>query len=107
MADSPKTGEVRARPESELILPLGKKPRLDGRKSQKNGSKRSKMRRQKESGIPEPCSADDVLWRDVIAAVGQDVVDKAAGDETDFDSPFEYHQEVELEIAYLCSSGKS
>ena len=107
MTDSPKTGEVHALPENEVLLPLGKKPRLNGRKSQKNESKRAKIRRQKESGVPEPCSADDVLWRDIIAVIGQDALDKAAEDETDFDSPFEYHQEVELEIVSLCSNGKS
>jgi hypothetical protein len=105
--NSPQTGEVHALPENEVLLPLGKKPRLNGRKSRKNESKRAKIRRQKESGVPEPCSADDVLWRDIIAAVGQDAVDKAAEDETDLDSPFEYHQEVELETISLCSSGKS
>ena len=106
MADLPKTGEVRALPESESLLPLGKKPRLNGRKSQQNGSKRARIRRQKGSGVPEPYSADDVLWRDIIAVVGQGVVNKAAENETDFDSSFEYHQEVELEIISLCSSGK-
>ena len=96
MVGSPTTGEVRPLPESESILPLGKKPRLDGRKSQKIVSKRAKKRQQKETGLPEPCSADDVLWRDIIAVVGKDAVDKASEDEADFDSPFEYHQEVDL-----------
>jgi tRNA (uracil-5-)-methyltransferase len=107
MVGSPTTGEVRPLPESESILPLGKKPRVDGRKSQKIVSKRAKKRRQKETGLPEPCSADDVLWQDIITVVGKDAVDKASEDEADFDSPFEYHQEVELEIASLGSSGKS
>jgi hypothetical protein len=107
MVGSPKPGEVRALPESELIQPPGKKPRLNGGMSQKKESKRAKRHRQKESGVPEPFSVADVLWRDIIAVVGQDVLDKASEDETDFDSPFEYHQEVELEVASLCSSGKS
>jgi hypothetical protein len=107
MPDSPKSGQVHALPESELKQPPGKKLRLDGRKAQKSESKRAKKRRQRETGVPEPGSAEDVLWRDVIAVVGQDVVDKASEDGTDFDSPFAYHQEVELEISSLCSSGGS
>jgi tRNA (uracil-5-)-methyltransferase len=107
MADSPKTGQVHALPESELKQPPGKKLRLDGRKAQKNESKRAKKRRQRETGLPEPGSAEDVLWRDIVAVVGQDVVDKVSEDGTDLDSPFEYHQEVELQISSLCSSGES
>jgi len=103
MVNSPTTGDVRALPESESRLPPGKKPRLNRKK---NESKRSQKRRQRESGVPEPCSPDDVLWRDVIAIVGQEAVNQASEDGTDFDSPFEYHQEVELEISSLCSSGK-
>ncbi|KAF8228593.1 S-adenosyl-L-methionine-dependent methyltransferase [Tricholoma matsutake] len=105
MVDSPKTGQVRTLPENDLLLPLGKKPRFNKTQSQKTGSKRAKKRRQRESGVPDPCSTEDVLWRDIIAVVGQDVMDKASEDETDFDSPFEYHQELELEITSLCSSG--
>ncbi|KAF8061735.1 S-adenosyl-L-methionine-dependent methyltransferase [Lyophyllum atratum] len=65
------------------------------------------MRREKKTDLPELCSTEDVLWRDVIAVLGQDVVDKALEEGTEFDSPFEFHQEVELEISSICSSGEA
>ncbi|RDB19521.1 tRNA (uracil(54)-C(5))-methyltransferase [Hypsizygus marmoreus] len=107
MTDTPRTGEVHVLPESELELPIGKKPRLVGKHGSKGESRRAKKRREKEAQLPEICSTEDVLWRDVIAVLGKDVVDKALEDGTAFDSPFEYHQEVELEISSICSSGEA
>ncbi|KAG5352662.1 hypothetical protein J132_07753 [Termitomyces sp. J132] len=106
MTHSPKAGQVHALPPVELELPLGKKPRLANRGTQKRESKRAKKRKEK-NGLPEPCSAEDVLWRDVIAALGQDVVDQALEDGTESDSPFEYHQELELEVSSVCSNGEA
>lgn len=105
MIDSPKTGEIHALPHIELELPLGKKPRLIGKKGAKAESKRSQKRRQKRADLPELCSTEDVLWRDIIALLGKDVVDSALEEGSEFDSPFEFHQEVELQISGICSSG--
>lgn len=107
MTDSPKAGQVHTLPASEIELPAVKRPRLIGKKGVKGESKRARKRREKQKDLPELCSAEDVLWRDVIAVLGQDVVDKAMEEGVEFESPFEYHQEVELEVSSLCSSGMS
>ncbi|KAF5386601.1 hypothetical protein D9615_002019 [Tricholomella constricta] len=106
MAESPKAGQVHALPQAELELPSMKKPRLAGKNVPKSERKRAK-KRAKKTDLPEPCSTEDVLWRDVIAVLGQDVVDKALEDGSEFDSPFEFHQEVELEVSAICSSGEA
>ncbi|KAG5640537.1 hypothetical protein DXG03_008174 [Asterophora parasitica] len=101
-AESPKAGQVHTL-ELESELPT-KKPRLVAKKSE---SKRAKKRRTKKTDLPEECSNEDVLWRDVVAALGQDVVDNALEDGTEFDSPFEFKQEVELEVSSICSNGEA
>ncbi|KAG6900364.1 hypothetical protein C0993_011995 [Termitomyces sp. T159_Od127] len=106
MPHSPKAGQVHALPPTELELPLGKKPRF-AKGGHKKESKRAKKRRDKKSGLPEPCSAEDVIWRDVIAILGEDVVDQALEDGTEFDSPFEFHQELEVEVSSICSNGEA
>jgi tRNA (uracil-5-)-methyltransferase len=107
MSESPKTGEVHTLPASELEQPAVKRPRLIGKKGVKGESKRARKRREKQKDLPEFCSTEDVLWRDVISVLGRDVVDQALEDGTEFDSPFEYHQDVELEVSSLCSNGTS
>lgn len=102
MAESPKTGQVHTLPESEVELPSGKRPKVV---IKNRGGKKFKNRRDKRTALPDICSADDVLWRDVITLLGQDVVDKALGNNSEFDSPFTFHQEVELEITSICPSG--
>ncbi|KAG5639174.1 hypothetical protein H0H81_006078 [Sphagnurus paluster] len=107
MEVSPKAGQVHALPENEVEVPQGtKKPRLAAKKSQKTESKRSKKRRGR-TALPEPCSAEDVIWRDIIAVLGEDAVDKAAEEGAEFNSPFEFHQEVVLEVASICSNGEA
>ncbi|KAG6888915.1 hypothetical protein C0992_007102 [Termitomyces sp. T32_za158] len=98
MPHSPKAGQIHALPPNELDMPLGKKPRFGIKGGNKKESKRAKKRKGKASSLPEPCSAEDVIWRDVIAMLGQDVVDQALEDGTEFDSPFEFHQELEVEM---------
>lgn len=54
----------------------------------------------------EPCSHDDVFWREVIELLGQDAVDAAIEEDSDFRSPFDFKEEVELSIVKLSSNGK-
>ncbi|KAG6909583.1 hypothetical protein DXG01_016622 [Tephrocybe rancida] len=107
MAESPKAGQVHVLSPSELELPLGKKPRLGAKGGSQKEGKRAKKRRQKKTDLPELCSSEDVLWRDVIAVLGQDTVDKVLEDGKEFDSPFVFHQEVEVEVSNICSNGEA
>ena len=77
------------------------KPRVSNKKQAKSARKR----RNRLVNI-EPGSHDDVYWREVISLLGQDTVDAAIDEEKDLESPFEFREEVELEISRLSSNGE-
>lgn len=74
--------------------------------TQKRQNKAAKKRRKKLIDI-EPCSHDDVHWREVISLLGQDAVDAAMKEEMELEAPFELHEELELEISRLSSHGET
>ncbi|KAI5118524.1 hypothetical protein M0805_007692 [Coniferiporia weirii] len=83
---------------------------IESRKNEHGGtqtklSKGARKHRKKLLNI-EPCSRDDVFWREVVDLLGQDNVDKAVNDGTDLDAPFTFHEELELEIKRLSSNGE-
>lgn len=53
----------------------------------------------------EPYSHDDVLWHDVRALLGDDAVHHAEEQDTDWDSPFHFRQEIEVVVDRLSSHG--
>ncbi|KAL5535028.1 TRM2 [Sanghuangporus sanghuang] len=73
--------------------------------SQKRQSKIAKKHKKKLTDI-EPCSHDDVYWREVISLLGQDVVDTAIEEGTELKAPFDFLEELELEISRLSSNGE-
>lgn len=81
---------------SEANKPATKK---DGKKKQ------SKRQKRKVQNLPEPCSPEDVLWRDIISVLGQDAVDAAMEEGSDLQSPFAVHDEIEAEVKILGSNG--
>jgi tRNA (uracil-5-)-methyltransferase len=67
-----------------------------------------KARKKKQKHVPpEPYSNEDVLWRDIIDLLGSDTADKATEGGTDWESPFEYREEVTLVVSKIASSGQS
>jgi tRNA (uracil-5-)-methyltransferase len=127
MADTAQTGQTRPNPcsSSSSSSPIGKKPRLEkhaeapvtdqvqgqsmaGTTLKGKKTTRKEARKAKKKGLhipPEPYSTEDVLWRDVVAVLGQDVVDTAVNEGTEWDSPFEFREEVELIVHSLSSNG--
>ncbi|KAJ7078227.1 tRNA methyltransferase [Mycena crocata] len=116
------TGETRgASPPADA--PAAKKPRLEASMGDpvtskvnvarpaaaKKPSKQSKSqkKRQQYNALPERCSADDVLWREIKDVLGEEYVNAALEEGTDRQSPFEYHQELEMQVVALCSSGSA
>ena len=111
-------GQTRSQPDSDAISsqPIGKKPRLDNSADGgssvtapehlklKKDSAKQKKRRQKHS-IPEPFSSEDVVWRDIVSLLGKEFVDRAIEDGTEWDSPFDFREELEVKVACLSSSG--
>lgn len=122
-------------PEHEAIH-ISKKPRLDARghldvstsdmepkhdsqvaesstssqqasgKQQGKGKNKSKRKQKDKVPTVEPYSTEDVVYRDVQALLGEDVVRQAQEDGSDRNAPFERQQEVELVVSALSSNGE-
>ena len=77
------------------------KPVNGGKQSEKKGSKRKKRKHL----LPEPYSQEDVLWRDVRDLLGADVVDGIIEEGREWESPFQFGEEVEVEVTAIASTG--
>jgi len=66
---------------------------------------KKQARKQKRKPLPEPCSPEDVLWHDVVALLGSQTVDHKIAQGTEWDSPFSFREEVEVEVSKLSSNG--
>ncbi|EAU93579.1 tRNA methyltransferase [Coprinopsis cinerea okayama7 len=124
-------GQVRSLSDSEE-LPPSKRPRTDATEPQISAStstngaqviaiseadilkqkaaerrdrKRENRRKKQLAKLPDPCSAEDVLWKDIQVVLGQDAVNSATEVGSEFDSPFKHQEEVELEVKILGSNG--
>ena len=87
-------------------IPSDNAPKLSKPQARpKKGTKGAKKFRRKMTTV-EPCSHEDVHWREVVSLLGKDIVDNAINDETDLDAPFEFREELEVEIRRLSSNGK-
>ncbi|KAL0950528.1 hypothetical protein HGRIS_007336 [Hohenbuehelia grisea] len=115
MADTT-TGHARPLSDSDSGQPT-KKQRLDkhdtkttedgAQEKKKQPKKISKRSKKKARGLePEPYSNDDVLWRDIVQLLGKDAADQAIEEGTETDSPFEFREEIDLDIAAFTSSGE-
>ncbi|KAF5371304.1 hypothetical protein D9758_004267 [Tetrapyrgos nigripes] len=117
---SPKVGETRAL--SEDPVTPGKRPRLDEGPSEpvtaegpiqkkpkdkaKNFAKKNAKRLKKaRENVLEECSPEDVQWKDIVELLEQDVVGKAIEEGTEFQSPFAFREEVELEVKAISPNG--
>lgn len=100
MASSPRTGQVRPLPDLEQSSqPLEKKPKLEPKKPNKRSNRR------KKHALPEPYSTEDVLWHDIVSVLGKETIDKALEDGDEWESPFEFKQELEVEAVEISSGG--
>jgi tRNA (uracil-5-)-methyltransferase len=105
----------------EVLVPLEKKMRLEEHiidesnvttedssavvvpRPSKKVSKSAK--RKQKRVLPEPYSSEDVLWHDIVALLGDDTVGHALQHGTEWDSPFDFREEVEVEVSALSSNG--
>ncbi|KAG9001089.1 tRNA(m5U54)methyltransferase [Tulasnella sp. JGI-2019a] len=70
-------------------------------------SKVSKPKKFKRPPPPEAGSSEDVILHDVMALIGPDAVETATAAKSDYASPLEKGQEVELVVSELSSNGES
>lgn len=129
----PKMSAERSRPSPDLEeMQLTKKPRIEsevhsipsnnavvyqfgiaGETSNSQTKKpltKKQIRKHNKKGhaLPLPYSSEDVLWRDVIETLGQENVDQAINDGTEWDAPFAKvkPEEVEATVIGISSSGR-
>ena len=116
--------EVEADP-TETLTSVEKKPRLDveverseeqsipststAKQKPANAGKQPKQRaskkKKKKQLPPEPYSHDDVLWRDVRDLLGVGVADGIIKEGKEWESPFQYGEELEVEVSTISSTG--
>ena len=117
--------EVEADP-GEILTSAEKKPRLDTQAErsegqavaststagtitttakQKPAKKKSSKRKKQKNLPPEPYSHEDVLWRDARDLLGAEVADGIIKEGKEWESPFEYGEELEVEVSAVSSTG--
>lgn len=88
-------------PSAQLALQPGdKRPRLESPRPPKRGKK-------KKHAPVESGSSEDVIFRDVVALLGKELLAKAEADGMEWESPFGFREEVELTVSSISSSGMS
>ena len=75
--------------------------------SAKQPSKRQKRKQKQKHHVPEPGTAEDVIFREVEELLGKHVVDAAVAVEEEWRAPFEMREEAEVVVACMSSSGRS
>ncbi|KAI0247844.1 S-adenosyl-L-methionine-dependent methyltransferase [Lactifluus subvellereus] len=102
----------RARSPSLTPQPVDKKPRLASPDpplqagTKLSTAKRSKNKRKKHTPL-ESGSSEDVISREVVALLGEEIVARAEADGTEWKSPFGFREQVELTVSSISSSGRS
>ena len=105
-----KTGVVAAEmmvldvPADMMTVESGSTSQSKKPQGKKRGGKRDK--RKIKHKLPEPYSPEDVVHRDVISLLGQDVVDRLIEEGKDWTSPFQIREEVELTVSAISSHGE-
>jgi tRNA (uracil-5-)-methyltransferase len=113
---SPAIGQVHILADSEKELPVPKRQRLDiavvseldhlkPSTANKRDRKRQNKKQKQLEKLPEPCSSDDVLWKDIVSVLGGEAIDAAIEDGKDLHAPLALQEEVELEVKILGSNG--
>ncbi|KAI0089976.1 tRNA methyltransferase [Irpex rosettiformis] len=80
-------------------------PSSASQSKKKRGGRKDK--RKVKHKLPEPYSSEDVIHREVISLLGQDVVDRLIEEGKDWASPFQMREEVELTVSAISSHGES
>ncbi|EKM75220.1 hypothetical protein AGABI1DRAFT_64825 [Agaricus bisporus var. burnettii JB137-S8] len=121
MSAEPQASRVRVAPDSDVELARSKKPRLASDttaekvqdytspqtrpKSELQSKKSKRKSKNKKFALPEACSPEDVLWHEIKSVLGPSVVGKAIEEGVEYESPFSFHEEVEVVVKSLSPSG--
>ena len=98
-------------PTQSFLQPVDKKPRLVSPEPPLQvGTKPSTPKRSKKKRKHAPLesgSSEDVISRQVVALLGEEIVARAEADGTEWKSPFGFREQVELTVSSISSSGMS
>jgi hypothetical protein len=100
-----------ARPASPLQTPIpssDKRPRSTSPQVAAQAATRStgpKRRKKPKRTPPESGSPQDVISREVLALLGNELVAQAEADGLDWESPFGFREEAQLTVSTISSSG--
>ncbi|KAI6110154.1 hypothetical protein EDD16DRAFT_1435305, partial [Pisolithus croceorrhizus] len=64
-----------------------------------------KEKKRRKHALPEPCSAEDVLWRDIISLLGSEIIGQRTAQGMEWESPFGFREELEVVVSALSSNG--
>ncbi len=103
-ADSSTEAGKRARSKSPCEIVDAKSDIAPRKYTSKQAAKAARKHRKKIENV-EPGTHDDVFWREVRILLGDDAVNAAVEDGTDLESPFRFHDEVELTVLQISSNG--
>lgn len=122
MSAEPQASRVRVAPDSDVELARSKKPRLASDttaekvqdytspqtrpKSELQSKKSKRKSKNKKFALPEACSPEDVLWHEIKSVLGPSAVEKAIEEGVEYESPFAFHEEVEVVVKSLSPSGE-
>ncbi|KAF8870594.1 S-adenosyl-L-methionine-dependent methyltransferase [Gymnopilus junonius] len=98
-AATPDALETVLKEDSEVVVPLEDAQPRHGKVA------KHKKKKRKEPPLPEPCSAADVLYQEIRALLGEDVVDEVTKSGGAFQPPFEYGEELVVKIENIGSGG--
>ncbi len=106
--DAPESETAISKPPQAVTSTASREHPQQGATKTTNKQPPRMTKRQKKKRLNiEPCSHDDVYWREVIGLIGQETVDSIAEAGQELESPFEFREEVDLEISQLSSNGMS
>ncbi|KAJ3548487.1 hypothetical protein NMY22_g1238 [Coprinellus aureogranulatus] len=121
LSDSEREFPASKRPRTEAVVEVSEADNLKAYSAAKQSSavagkpsgkidsgkkKQTKRQKRKVQSLPEPCSPEDVLWKDIVSVLGQEAVDASMEEGNDLQSPFAVHDEVEVEVKILGSNGE-
>ncbi|KAJ3508547.1 hypothetical protein NLJ89_g5697 [Agrocybe chaxingu] len=71
----------------------------------KKGTKSKKTKKKKDPPLPDPCSAADVLYREIRELLGEETVDRVTDSGNAFKAPYTVGEEVVVKIERIGSGG--
>lgn len=90
----------------EVVVAANELATTKPERTQKQSKKAAKKSRKQKGKEPEPGTSEDLVLREVRALLGNETVEEAQEAEWEFESPFEFREEVEVVVSAMSSTGE-